>query len=466
MGKVGIVSTRWIATRWMAAFLCAALLSAGLAACAGSGNPEEEQTRSAPTPTLYPAATSTPVPDSAGSEDRPPAASVSAPVSLLSTAVVSSSDSVRQSSGDQEVLGTPASESALSEGPPMASDQVVAAFEDVLNGIYERTAPSVVYIRVDNPAMGALRQTPSFPDQFLWGAGSGFVWDDEGHIVTNYHVVEDVIGETDEVTVIFADSTQAKATVLGSDPHSDLAVIKLHGEDRELQPVPLGDSSDVRVGQLSVAIGAPFGQEFTMTMGIVSAIGRNIRGQGQFTIPEVIQTDSAINPGNSGGPLLDSRGRVIGINTQIISDTGNYSGVGMAVPINIARRVVPSLIADGGFEYPWLGVSISSVDGTYAEELGLPEGTLGALVASVVDGSPADDAGLRGSGASVTINGLDYPAGGDVIIAIGSDEVLGSSDLIAHLTYRNKPGDTVTLIVLRDGSREEIEVTLGQRPGS
>lgn len=178
----------------------------------------------------------------------------------------------------------------------------------------------------------------------------------------------------------------------------------------------------------------------------------------------MIQTDSAINPGNSGGPLLDRLGRVIGINTQIISRTGNYSGVGMAVPVNIARRVVPPLIADGEFNYPWLGVRIATVDAAYAEGLELPEGTRGALITAIVDDSPADKAGLRGSESTVDIDGIELPAGGDIIIAVGPYEVTGSSELIAHLTYRNSPGDTVVLKVLRDGEQEEVEVTLGQRP--
>ena len=309
-----------------------------------------------------------------------------------------------------------------------------------------------------------MRTIPGIPDGILWGAGSGFVWDSEGHIVTNHHVVESPTGVADEVTVIFADSMEGKATVVGSDPHSDLAVIKLEGDDWNLHPTPLGDSNQVRVGQLAVAIGAPFGQEFTMTSGIVSAIGRNIQGQGQFTIPEVIQTDSAINPGNSGGPLLDRLGRVIGVNTQIISNTGNFSGVGMAVPINIARRVVPSLIENGEFKYPWLGVSIRTVSTAYADEIDLPEGTRGVVVASTVRGSPADKVGLRGSESTVKINGVDYPLGGDIIVAIGGYEAAGSSELIAHLTYNYSPGDAVIFTVLRDGQAEEIEVTLGQRP--
>ena len=201
-----------------------------------------------------------------------------------------------------------------------------------------------------------------------------------------------------------------------------------------------------------------------MTTGIISAVGRNISGQGQFTIPEVIQTDAAINPGNSGGPLLDRHGQVIGINTQIISRSGNFSGVGMAVPVNIAKRVVPPLIEDGEFDYPWLGVSISTVSSAYIEELDLPAGTTGALIVTVVDGSPADRAGLLGSDSSLELDGVEYRAGGDIIVAINTHLVSSSGDLIAHLLYHNRPRDEVTLTVLRDGQREEIEVTLGQRP--
>ena len=353
-----------------------------------------------------------------------------------------------------------------SDADSITPGQIVAALEEVLYGIYEEALPSVVYIRVPSPASEAFRGMQGIPDSFLWSAGSGFVWDGEGHIVTNHHVVEDVIGMSRPVTVVFADSTEAKGTVVGGDPHSDLAVIKLEDGDWDLQPATLGDSDAVRVGQLAVAIGAPFGQEFTMTSGIVSAVGRNITGQSQFSIPEVIQTDSAINPGNSGGPLLDRLGQVIGINTQIISNTGNFSGVGMAVPVNIAKRVVPPLIEDGEFNYPWLGVRIATVDAAYAEALELPEGSRGALIVSVVEDSPADKAGLRESESAIEVDGVEFPAGGDVITAIGPHEVTGSSELIAHLTYHNRPGDKVPFTVLRDGEQKEIEVTLGKRPES
>ena len=355
-----------------------------------------------------------------------------------------------------------------SDADSITPEQIVAAFEEVLYGIYEEALPAVVYIRVPTLAGEAFRGMQGLPNSLLWSAGSGFVWDGEGHIVTNHHVVEDVIGMSRPVTVVFADSTEAMGTVVGSDPYSDLAVIKLEDGDWDLQPATLGDSDALRVGQLAVAIGAPFGQEFTMTSGIVSALGRNITGQAQFSIPEVIQTDSAINPGNSGGPLLDRLGQVIGINTRIISNTGNFSGVGMAVPVNIAKRVVPPLIDDGEFNYPWLGVRIATVDAAYAEGLELPEGARGSLIVSIVEDSPAHKAGLRESESTIEIDGVEFPAGGDVITAIGPHEVTGSSELIAHLTYHNSPGDTVIFTVLRDGKQKEIEieVTLGKRPKS
>ena len=442
--------------RVVAAAMVLGLLVVGLSACSGS---DPNQPKAAPTLIPAPTTTSTPV-----------AAAPTAKSSALPTAAavpVSSAQTSREDMPSPQVqtpTAVAATDTEARDADAITPEQVVAAFENVLFGIYERTLPSVVYIRVANPAGAALLGIPSVPDDLIWSAGSGFVWDQEGHIVTNHHVVEGVIGVTDEVTVIFPDSTRAEGTIVGSDPHSDLAVVKLEDGDWDLHPVTLGDSSEVQVGQLTVAIGAPFGQEFTMTSGIISAVGRDIRGEGQFTIPEVIQTDSAINPGNSGGPLLDRQGRVIGINTQIISRTGNFSGVGMAVPVNIARRVVPSLIEDGEFDYPWLGVNISSLNSAYAEELGLPGSTRGALIVAVLADSPADQAGLKGSEDLVEVNGVEYPAGGDIVVAVGSHEIVGSSELIAHLTYHHRPGDTAIFTVLRDGNRQEVEVTLGKRP--
>ena len=435
---------------------------AGLAACSDSG-PVPTEAGSGPEPTRFTNAITKESPDVSGA--APGETVIPTPASVQVSSIVTPVSEGRSDPQINSSNPVPTSEAGnASSDAALSAGQIVAAFEEVLHEIYEETISSVVYLRVASPVSATLRGVPGIPDDLLWGAGSGFVWDDEGHIVTNHHVVQEVIGESEGVTVIFADSTQAKATVMGSDPHSDLAVIKLEEGDWELEPATLGDSSEVRVGQLAVALGAPFGQEFTMTSGIVSAVGRNISGQARFSIPEVIQTDSAINPGNSGGPLLNRLGQVIGINTQIISRTGNFSGVGMAVPVNIAKRVVPPLIENGEFNYPWLGVRIATVDSAYAEELGLPEGSTGVLIVDIVDDSPADRAGLRASESTIETDGVEFPAGGDIITAIGSHQVAASSELIAHLTYHNSPGDDVTFTVIRDGEQVEVEVILGTRP--
>ena len=442
-------------SRWVIGILALALLAGVLAACNGSssqGAGDEEIT-------LAPGPTGTASPPQAMVKTEGKAV----PISVGSAS--GSSDNGSASNGRTASSPVQQGSSASPAAGNADAQSLLAAFEQALNDIYETSLPSVVYIRVPSPTASAFQGLEGVPDELLWGAGSGFVWDDKGHIVTNHHVVEDLVGGSDEVTVIFADSTQATGKVIGGDPHSDLAVIRLEGEDdRDLRPVTLGDSSVVKAGQLAVAIGAPFGQEFTMTSGIVSAVGRSLSAQSQFAIPEVIQTDAAINPGNSGGPLLDRLGRVIGINTQIISLSGSFSGVGMAVPVNIAKRVVPSLIEDGEFDYPWLGVRIASVTPGYVTELDLPEGTAGAIIVDVVHGSPADRAGFRGSDSSLEVNGVPYPVGGDIIMAINSHEIADTSDLIAHLLYHNRPRDEVTLTVLRDGQQEEIRVTLGLRP--
>ena len=445
--------------------LMLAALAVGLMACSDSAT---QATKGESEPVLMQDATAD-KPDSfrGNSQTRSQSAQPTAAVVPVVSVAASTSEGRAQSHFNPASPAATATPGKTPSGDAdITPEQIVAAFEEVLYGIYEKALPSVVYIRVPNPAAEAFRGMPGVSDSLLWSAGSGFVWDSEGHIVTNHHVVEDLVGSSRQVTVEFPDSTQAKGTVVGSDPHSDLAVIMLEDGDWDLTPATLGDSDAVRVGQLAVALGAPFGQEFTMTSGIVSAVGRNISGQAQFSIPEVIQTDSAINPGNSGGPLLDRLGRVIGINTQIISRTGNFSGVGMAVPVNIAKRVVPPLMDDGKFDYPWLGVRVATVGTAYAEALELPEEAGGALVIDIIEGSPADKAKLRASESTVDIDGVEFPAGGDIITAIGPHQVAGYSELIAHLTYNNSPGDTVTFSVLRDGEQKEIEVTLGERPES
>jgi len=350
-----------------------------------------------------------------------------------------------------------------------AVDALVAAQETVMIRIYQKVLPSVVNIQViqgleGNDGTGQFPNIPGVPDDFgERGEGSGFVWDDKGRIVTNQHVIEGA----ETVTVIFADRTQVLARVLGGDPDSDLAVLELEERIDGLTSIDLGNSDAVLVGQLAVAIGAPFGQSFTMTSGIVSAVGRTIRsGSGNFSIPEVIQTDAPINPGNSGGPLLDRHGRVVGINTQIISLSGNNAGVGLAVPINIAKMVIPALIKDGKYEYSWLGITGSPVEPDVAQLMDLPKGTQGALVVSVSSDSPADEGGLEGSDRTEIVNGIQYALGGDTIIGINGSKVRDMIDLIAYLTKNTRPGDEIMLDVIHgDGSSGQLPVVLGTRPG-
>ncbi len=355
------------------------------------------------------------------------------------------------------------------------ADAIVAAQEEVMVRIYENVLPSIVRItvrqRVDgSPDSRGLPDVPGFrfpdlpEDFFERGEGSGFVWDEEGHIVTNNHVIQDA----DRVTVIFADRMEIEARVLGTDPDSDLAVLELDESKDDARPVTLGDSDALRVGQMAVAIGNPFGQEFTMTSGIISALGRTIRsGSSSFTTPEVVQTDAPINPGNSGGPLLDRKGRVIAVTTQIISRSGVSAGIGLSVPINAAKQVIPALIEDGSYEYSWLGITGNTLRPEVAERMDLPRETGGVLVIQVADDSPAERAGLNGSDSTVSIEGVPYPVGGDIIVAIEGTALPLMSDLIAFLTGNTRPGDKVVLDIIRDGDqREQLDVTLGKRPDS
>jgi 2-alkenal reductase len=337
---------------------------------------------------------------------------------------------------------------ALPTPTPLPDEPLAAAYaeEQLLIELYERVSPSVVHIAVmtDGPGEG--------------GTGSGFVLDAEGHIVTNNHVVEDA----ERIIVRFADDTSAEAEVIGTDPDSDLAVIQVNVSSNLLRPVELGDSDALRVGQRAIAIGNPFGFEQTMTSGIVSALGRVVRQESGFSLPRLIQTDAAINPGNSGGPLLDSRGRVIGVNTLIFSRSGSNSGVGFAVPVNTVRRVVPSLIATGRYADPWLGITGMSVTPLLAEAMDLPV-EQGVLVQVVVDDGPADKAGLQDSDREVEFEGVLLDTGGDIIVAIDDAVVQDMDDLIVYLAD-TQVGQTVTLTVLRDGAEQRVKVMLEERP--
>ena len=254
--------------------------------------------------------------------------------------------------------------------------------------------------------------------------------------------------------------------MLGSDPDSDLAVLQVEDTDYRMPAVELGDSSLVEPGHFALALGNPFGQEFTITDGIISAVGRTIRsGNSQFSIPQVIQTDAPINPGNSGGPLLDRRGQVIGVNSQIISRTGANSGIGFAVPINTAKRVIPSLIETGRYEYSWLGISGASVMGDMAEANGLPRDTRGALIIEISPDGPAAQGGMVGSDSSEPMDGVDFPVGGDVLVAIDDVEIEDMDELITYLINNTRPGDEIEAEVIRHGGeRETMTITLGTRP--
>jgi len=316
--------------------------------------------------------------------------------------------------------------------------------EQLFIELYERVSPSVVHIAVTTRG----------------SSGSGFVWDTEGHIVTNNHVVEGAR----RIEVSFADDTTAEAELVGADADNDLAVIKVDARASQLKPVELGDSDALRVGQRAIAIGNPFGLEQTMTTGIVSALGRMLRQQSGFSLPQLIQTDAAINPGNSGGPLLDSHGRVIGVTTLIFSNSGANAGVGFAVPVDTVKRVVPPLISTGRYADPWLGIQGTSITSLLAEELDLTVDQ-GVLVQAVVQGGPAAKAELRGGSRQTSFEGTLMTTDGDIIVAIDGASVQEMDDLIVYLAARSV-GQRVTLTVLRDGRRQRIRVTLGERPAS
>jgi S1-C subfamily serine protease len=287
--------------------------------------------------------------------------------------------------------------------------------------------------------------------------------DDQGHVLTNAHVVDNA----SSVTVKFGDGDALDAKVLGVDDSTDVAVLAVNPDDVSAQPLPLGNSDDVKVGDPAVAIGNPYGLDRTVTSGIISALQRQINAPNGFTISDVIQTDAAINPGNSGGPLIDGSGHVIGINSQIATGTGSSGsvGIGFAVPINTAKSVAEQIIDGGSVKHAYLGIEGADLTSQLADALNLPVDQ-GALVQKVTPGGPAADAGLKGAGdATVSIDGQRVKAGGDVITAADGQPVTSMDDLISVVNTK-QPGDTITLDVLRDGSKQQIDVKLGDRPDS
>jgi 2-alkenal reductase len=335
----------------------------------------------------------------------------------------------------------------------------------VLRNVYAEVGPSVVNITVnmDHPLVSGNDNIPD--DLEITSSGSGFVWDADGHIVTNYHVVE----SADQLQVTFSDGTMAIAEVVGEDEDSDLAVIKIDPTGYSLTPVRLGSMDDVYVGMRVAAIGNPFGLQGTLTSGIVSAIGRSIPAPtvGNYTIPDSIQTDAAINPGNSGGPLLNERGEVIGVNAQIRSEVRANSGVGFAVPVSILGRVVPSLIDSGRYEHSYLGVRGVTFSPLCGPDLDLDPARRGVIVEEVLAGGPAARAGLQGANLRIDTR---YPSicprvgGGDLVTAIDGRAVTSFEEMLAYMARYTSPGDTVQLTVLRGGEEQELDLTLGTRP--
>jgi S1-C subfamily serine protease len=334
-----------------------------------------------------------------------------------------------------------------------AAEQAGAAITDsTFSDLYQAVGDGVVSIQV---IVSSDNGTP------VGAAGSGFVIDDSGHIVTNNHVV----GDAQNVVVVFYNGFEERAEIVGTDPDSDLAVIKVAELPEGVHPLAIGDSDTVKTGDMVVAIGNPFSQSSSMSMGIVSATGRAIpSGATPFNIPQAIQTDAAINPGNSGGPLINMDGEVIGVNAQIATGGGvsANAGVGFSIPSNVVRRVVPVLIQDGSYQWPWLGVSGGDVSIYLQEADNLPS-QQGAYIASVEPGGPADKAGLQGSTTETQIDGIDLPTGGDVVTEVDGLPVENFNDLLVEVASR-QPGDTMTLTLLHNGQTEEVDVTLEPRP--
>ena len=315
--------------------------------------------------------------------------------------------------------------------------------------IFEKTEASVVQVNVR-----------SADGRIMPGSmGSGFVYSDDGYIITNNHVIDNA----EKVTITFLDGESYIAQIIGTDSDLDLAVLKVQPGSTYLQPIPIGDSSQLKVGQEIAAIGNPFGLSGSMTSGIISQMGRLLPQDSGYSIPDVIQTDAAINPGNSGGPLLNMKGEVVGINTAIQSATGEFTGVGFAVPSNTVKKVIPVLIEDGIFHHPWMGISGSDVDPDLAKVREL-NSSKGFLIATVVEGSPAEDAGLQGVTITKEIDGREYPLDGDIILKIDDVVVRKISDILVYLQREKSIGDEMIMTINRDGMLIEKVLVLGERP--
>jgi S1-C subfamily serine protease len=346
------------------------------------------------------------------------------------------------------------SDSAASQQPEVVVEASSPGFD--ATRVYNEASPGVVTIRsVFGGSAGAAE-------------GSGFVLDKNGEIVTNAHVVtDDSSGEREpakEVFVEFPDHDVLDAEIVGFDPFADVALLQVEPDGFALHPLQLGNDHDLRVGQPVAAIGSPFGEQQSLSVGVVSATDRSVQSLTQFEISGAIQTDASINPGNSGGPLLDAGARVIGINQQIETESGANDGVGFAVPISAIKRSVAQLRENGTVEYPYIGVSTQALYPQLAQKLGLNT-TFGGLISEVVPGGPAEKAGLEGGSERLTFQAVKYRVGGDVILQVDGEDIVGPDEL-AHVIAVHKPGDTVTLTILRNNQRKQIKLTLGKRPDS
>jgi len=320
------------------------------------------------------------------------------------------------------------------------------SYDYSLIDIFEKSEESVVQVNV-------LR------GESEGGMGSGFVYSEDGYVITNHHVVKDA----QKVTVTFLDGEAYIGDVIGRDQDLDIAVVKVSPSNTYLQPIKIGDSSKLKVGERIAAIGNPFGLSGSMTSGIVSQIGRLLPQESGYSIPDVIQTDAAINPGNSGGPLINMKGEVVGINTAIQSATGEFSGIGFAVPSNTVKKVVPVLIEKGEFRHPWMGISGTDVDPELAEVREL-KSSKGFLIVSVIEGSPAEQAGLIGVTETKEINGREFALDGDIILLIDGKTVRKISDILVHLQREKSIGDEMILSVNRNGEMLELTMVLEERP--
>ena len=319
--------------------------------------------------------------------------------------------------------------------------------------IYEKATDGVVNITSTAIQMDFFLN--AFPTQ---GSGSGSIIDTKGHILTNHHVV----ANAQKLEVTLADESKWPAKLIGSDPDSDLAVIKIDAPREKLRVIPMGDSKNLKIGQKVLAIGNPFGLERTLTTGIISSLGRTIRSEAGTLMEDIVQTDAAINPGNSGGPLLNSEGEIIGINSAIVSPSGGSVGIGFAIPVNTAKRVIPELIAKGYVTYPWIGATINSLIPEVAQYLKIKVDR-GAMIAEVVKGGPADKGGLKGGNRRVQVGNTIVIAGGDIVVKADQQNIKTNEELIRYIREK-KPGDTILLKVFQKGNFEDMKITLGERP--